>query len=89
MCPPIRILFGASPLQLDLLSALGLCGGPKVGVGGLGRPARVGERVSQPFPPRVRGRRGGRERQRLPVEGRGPVEGQRGPGFRGRQAGLD
>ena len=89
MCPPIRNCSAAAPLELDSLSVAGACGRAQVGVGGLGRPAGVGERVGEPFPPRVGGRRGRRQRQRVPVEERGPIEGERRARLRGGKAGLN
>ena len=55
MSPPMRNCSAAAPLELDPLRVTGSGRRAEVGVGGLGRPAGIGERAGQSFSPRVGG----------------------------------
>ena len=53
--PADQELLGPASLELDALRVPGSRRGAQIGLGGLGRPAGVGERVRESFPPRVGG----------------------------------
>ena len=87
--PADEELLGRAPLELHSLGMTCAGGRLEVGFGGLGRPAGVGERVREAFPPCRGGRRSRAQRQSLPVEERGPIEGERRARFRGGKTRLN
>ena len=74
-------LFGPAPLELDALEVPCPDRRAEVGVAGFRRPAGVGQRAGEPFPPCLSVRGGRRQCQRVPVEGSRAIERERFAGF--------